>query len=138
MLTFKREDFKIDLVFPVAQTVAAALIATQVIGRLGHFAFSIQTAVLLGAVGTKIAAIAERHYRDSEYIQYIRYAAIPVGVLAALPVHLFFYPAIPLAAIISVKGFIVLSGVLAAIRYASDHIPSFKSNEREAESVTTL
>ena len=134
---FTRKDFKIDLVFPVAQAITGAIIATQLVGRLGHFAVSLPSTLLLGVVGATIAAIAERHFRDQKETFFKTYAPIPAGLLVALPVHLLLFPEISLTAVISVKGFIVLSGVLAAIRYASDHVQNLLKTKKE-EPIATV
>ena len=118
-MTFSRDNFRIDTLIPAIQT-ASAIVATQVLGRLGYYAIRSQTVAVLTGAAAVTAAIAHNIFSNA----YAYYAALPVGLGVGIAAHKFFYSDVAVRALLNPKGVLILLAVIAAVRVIADHLPS--------------
>lgn len=122
-----RDSFNVDLLIPAIQT-AATFVAAQILGRMGHYTMSNQTAVLISGVASVTASFASNFFNKAS----LYYAALPVGIGAGVVAHTFFYPTVAINQVINVKGFVAIAAVLASVKLVVDNTAFFR---RQAERV---
>lgn len=143
MLEITREQFKIDTIVPAVQT-AASFLATQVLGRLGHYTVSAHSAVLLSLGSSLLASLANNFFENKIY----QYLAIPVTVAGTIVANHFLFAGKELASITNAKTFAILTVALLAVKIAADNlyrlewvkdsiVNAFKKAEEKGEAVAT-
>lgn len=119
-----RENFLVDTLIPIIQT-AATIAATQVLGRLGHYVVSLQTAAVISATAALVASFASNFFTKA----YAYYATLPVGIAAGLAVHKFLYSNASIQGIIDPKGAVIVFAILASVKLIADNLYRFKKVE---------
>lgn len=128
-----RDHFRIDTILPAIQT-AAVYGTVEVLGRLGQYRVTLQTAMLVGTVASVVASLVTSLFRDLQS-KVIEYGAILLGVATGILVHRFFYPAIATQAVLDTKGAMILTAVLAAVKLAADAIKYYHLKDKVEEKV---
>lgn len=123
-----RAQFSVDTVFPTIQTFATVL-ATEALGRLGHYNVSVQSTALIAFSAALLSAVANNFFENKIY----QALAVPVSVAGGLLAHRFFYPGKELSAIANAKEIAIVSVILLSVKLVADNLYRFKAAAEEVE-----
>ncbi|MBA2367581.1 MAG: hypothetical protein H0V82_00980 [Candidatus Protochlamydia sp.] len=94
---FNADRFTINTIVPLIQTTAVA-IGTYATGKFLNHSVTIQTAALMSAVASIVAAVADKFFDKSTQAAYATNLLISsgLGVGAGILAHSFIYPTLPI------------------------------------------
>lgn len=123
-----RNSFNVDLLIPAIQT-AATFVAAQILGRLGQYTMSNQTALLVSGVASVVASFASNFFNKA----CLYYAAIPIGIGTGLATHMFFYPTRAFNQVLDTKGILIIAAVLVSVKLIADNLSFLRRQEQKIE-----
>lgn len=125
---FSMKNFHVDTILPAMQT-CATVIVTQALGRLGHYAISPQTTVLVSLTAGVTSSFANNIFKQKA----LQYVSIPIGIAAGIGVNCFFYPATSFTDVLDPKGMLLVMAILCSVKFISENFSSLKKDVKNLE-----
>lgn len=106
-------------------------VTVAVTAALKHFfagrfySVNTQTTVLLAAVAAIFASSVHHFTRKTAFL----YGSIVGGLALGIAAHRFFYPLVPLKAVLNIQGVLIIGGVLLAVKGVADYLYTREQNK---------